>query len=368
MGVLASGSVTTALGPTPPPRAIAFVIAAGLAACAGRGPPPSTVAVLAPPASSAAPAVSGAIAVPGAQGCVLPTRQRHALRFQPDGEWFALTMGAPGTIDLGTAGPAAGALVRVARGGVSVAGLLPASEVQLYPTRALVLGGFVVPQSITALAWKATSLGEITVSLAPEGIELVTAGSLDALRLPCNAVGVEASRFDPRSVVPRSTRERDFELARRGPVPLSRLPDEPPIARILPGEGPASVTVIEARGARSLIRMVRRDAVIFGWIPTSALGEEGAWFNEEFSHGDGFTLEPEPEPITGVVRCPRALPVVAVRGADKRVVGSIAPGTELSVHAASEGIVPFALPPGLVDLRPEVRLGVPAERLSGCGR
>lgn len=332
-----------------------------LGACASAPPAPTVSLSASAPASAAVsrePEAPASVIVPAGQGCVLPTTSRHALRVRADGPWFAITMGAAGTIDLTTGGPAAGAVVRVARAGVSVMGLVPGDEIRLFPSRALVLGGFVVPTTEARLPWKGTSLGEIAVSFAPSGVELLADASLDTTRLPCSAVTVGVPRFDPLSVLPRSTREADFELRRGAPVPLSRRHDEPPVARLLPDDEPESVTVIKARGSRSLIRRVRGDAVIFGWIPTSALGPAGSIITEHFTHGDGFTMDPDAEPARGTMRCDRALPIVAVVGGERRTVGAVAPRTELTLLAPRGDLTPFVLPRGLVDLNEGAVLGL----------
>jgi hypothetical protein len=232
-----------------------------------------------------------------------------------------------------------------------------------------VLDGFAVPTPDARFAWKGGAPGSISVSFAPDDdVELVPAGSLDAVALPCDAVMLGWPSFDARAAAPRGRGAREAVLRAGQIIPLSRTPGGPSIAMLRPAPGTAEeISVIETRGRRSLVVRAGERAVIFGWIPAAdALPPPPERAPETFRCGV-LDLEDAPEPRS-IARCDRALPLVAEVAGERRTVGSIAAGTPIPLGDRRGDLVSVLPPERLAIAATGATLGVLASHLRGCSR
>jgi hypothetical protein len=357
-----------------PPRAALLSLL--LAGCSAAPPPPTVVVEVTRPAPSLAPPAPRAaldptppaLEVPGPAGCFSSVAGHVALRFRPDAPPFASLDDAGATVDFTTAGPAAGASVRAVYRGFTLGGIVAADEIPLVATRAVVLGGFVVPASGARLAWRATALGAITVGFTPDDvIEVLPGAQLDATVLPCAAVTTEgAAPFELGASIPRAPREtRGFVPAGKS-LGLSRTPGGPPVARLRAGAEGAEVTVVETRGPHALVRHAGGRQVVFGWVPARDVQPPTQEINDTFGVGCiGLTGLPAAGRPLRVVHCENLVPLVAEQAGERRTVGSVAAGAALPLGEARDGLVSVVLPAAL-HAAPDARLGVLATHVAGC--
>ncbi|MFT3765863.1 MAG: hypothetical protein QM820_10135 [Minicystis sp.] len=361
-------------------RAVTLLIPL-LAACEAALPAPATVVVeptttAAPAAGSAAPAVDPAtlvppppaIEAPGQQGCLLTASGSIPLRFEPTAPPFVTLTGASATIDLTTAGPGAGAVGRSVHRGFTMQGLVAADDLPIAPAKAMVWAGFLVPMSEARFVWRATAPGTITVSFLPdEAIQILPEAGFTQQALACDAISLDGPSFDARSVTPRSPKEHEALLRAGKTVPLSRTPDGPPVARIRVGNEDAFVTVIEARGRRSLVVREQANTLVFGWVAASDLKPIPKDQIGEALGGGGFGLSGigEGGGTRSSVRCDRITPLVAEIAGVRRTIGSIAVGAVVQLRERKGDLWPIELPDGF-SADPGAQIGVLAAHLTGC--
>jgi hypothetical protein len=351
-----------------------FALLAGCSAVPA--PPTIVVEQTAPPAPSAAPTTAReplapappVIEAPGQQGCLLPTSASLSLRFRADGPAFATLGGTSATIDLTTAGPAAGAAARAVRAGFTLQGIVSAIDLELGPARALTLGGFLVPLPSARFAWKGTAPGTIQIGFALEAeIEILPEAGLDKASLPCDAVSLDHPSFDTRTAFPRGPKEKEMLVRAGKVVPLSRTPEAPPVARLRFTGDDASVTLVEKRGRHALVRREEPTAILFGWVATADLHVPPAdSIGDAYGIGDlGLTGTGAPL-ATRVVHCDRDIPLVAEMAGERRTIGTVAAGTALSLLDRKGDIIAVVLPDKLAATEPEAHLGVLASHVAGC--
>jgi hypothetical protein len=345
-----------------------------LAGCAPAAAAPATVVVSAPvappPVVPVAPPpapVPRGLAAPGQEGCRLAAAARFDLRFAPDGPPFASLAGGTATVDLTTSGPRAGAVLRVQREGWSLHGIVAADEITPAPALPAALAGFLVPADTARFTWKGTAPGTITIAFKPDPeLKAEPEARLGDTELPCGAVTLDPRHFDASTAAPSEPGERVAELPAGRPVPLSRLPDTPPIARLTLPADDVTVTLLERRGRHARIRRVQAHAVVYGWVPASAVKVVATSdLHDAFSNGD-YGLLPSPPGPERVVRCRAELALVAEIGGERRAVGAIAAGTRVGLRGARGDLVPVVLPEALARVPDSALVGVLASHLAGC--
>jgi hypothetical protein len=352
-------------------RALAFALS--LAACAPP-PPPVGAVVIGPPRAAAPvieprPAAPPALEEPGPEACRYTTDDGYDLRFRPDAPPFAHLGGARAAITLSTQGPARGALARATKDGFSLNGVVTSDDLVLHPAHAVVLGGLVVPGPSAALGWKATAPGLVTIAYTPpQEVELLPGAGLDAARVPCASVGLSRARFEPRSAAPRAPKEREGLLGAGKVVPLSREHDAAPVAKLhVPKDGDALVAIVDARRTRSRVRWELDGAVVFGWVPTSAVAPAPTdMIGDMFAIGDIGLSGTAERHVTRVLRCPRELPLVAEVRGERRTVGSIAAGSPVRLLPSKGDLLSVQLPERLAEASTDARVGVLAPHVVGC--
>ena len=353
------------------------LLALVLAGCSA--PPAAPLVVLLPPAVAAtAEPIAGppeptppGLEMPGEQGCIFPTSEHLELRFQAGAPPFATLQGASALVFLSTAGPAAGASARVVHEGFTLTGIVDGDDVSLSPTRATVMGGFLIPTSDARLAWKGTAPGRITVELVPSlRIEALPEAHLGAMTLACDEVDLDHhGSFDAFAAAPHSPKQRNARLRSGVPIPLSRTPGGPAVATFEAESDDEAITLVETRGRHALVVRPHREVVLFGWIPrTAVLLVASTGIGDNYSNGPGLT-DTRKSRVHAVVHCDHDLPLVALVAGERRTVGSVAAGTPLRLADARLGdprgvIAPLVLPDTLAVA--EAWLGVLASQVAAC--
>jgi hypothetical protein len=391
-----------------PVLAAALPLALPLAspACAASSPPPVpalTVDLSASSPSAAAsaapldaapplpPDVTDAIDVTApAPGCTIHARYWTGpvdLHVAADGAAFAgLTHAHDVRISLVEP---AGAFLRASVGSEVIAGYVPLAQLELQPSRPVVLGGVFVPSAASRVALSGVRGDRVSVRVeTPGGVELVGAPALPALagEVACADLESDAAAFaafDGSVAWGRAAGLREARFVAKHKVALSAGPGDPPVLRVTVDAPLASraVTVIEQRAGRARVHWGSGNGDFFGWVDASelrpppqglkALREQAMHEAAQFGMigllpGTGPSAVTPAPPSTGRIACRTPVRIFAELAGRRYGIGEIAPGAPFLVDGRDGGAVAELVGPSSIVPSRGVRWLVAARDLAEC--
>ncbi len=227
-------------------------------------------------------------------------------------------------------GDARAALLETNAEGIVARGFVDAGTIVLRPTRAFVMGGFVVPNPSATLSFTSANDDGITVALEPAPGVHVTKKIIEEQR-PCGDVGFDRTKYETKTPV-FGTRAASTMQLRRGPVALMAKPtDKLPVAILSVPEGRELVLRYFIEKDRSLISWEAENMLVFGWVSSQLLREVNGG-RGSIGGGSNFARLGASQAVpVARLQCDRDVPVIAQVKDVERTVGHIAQGTIVRV-------------------------------------
>lgn len=366
-----------------PPRALPLLPLVALAvACGGepQAPPPRTVPPPPAPQASAPPAPPKPVAA--GRVAVVEPPARIACRFEHvgalPGTWklrLSEASGSPAYASIAGAkkasvafpvGPFASAFVKIGVGPATVDGWIDAADAPLYPQRAEVLGGGVIPTGDSAVTVLDGAVDSVHFRASLD--EHAKLSPIEST-LPCAYFGTKPGTFDATSALPAGQRNR--VAVRIGERPLYKEATGDATLGTLVGDTAAPYAFsIGASAARTLVAWPAGPSLVFGYMERKdvALGTETKTDSLVAAKAE---VKAPPHRETGVatfreIRCKEDLPLVAEVGGNKREIGTISTGELFQVGPDVNGFSLVAFPSSDLLTSDAGKLLVATTNLASC--
>lgn len=367
-----------------PPRALAVLppFVALLVACGGEtpAPPPRTSPPPPAPQASAPPAppkpvTAGRVAVvepPPRISCrfehagPLPSTWKLRLSEAAGSSAYASIAGAKKASIAFPVGPFASAFAQIDVGPATVEGWIDGADAPLYPQRAEVLDGSVIPFGTHAVAVLDGAVDSVHFRVSVD--EHVKLSPVEAT-LPCAYFGTKAGSFDALSALPAGQKNR--VAVRIGPRQLFKEAAGDAALGTLVGDTAAPYAFsVGASAARTLVAWPAGPSVVFGYLERKdvALGTETM---PDRLAAPSAEIKAPPHRETGVAtfretRCAEELPLVAEVAGNKREIGAIHAGELFQVGPDVNGFSLVAFPNADLLASDAGKLLVATTKLASC--
>jgi len=292
------------------------------------------------------------------------------------------TSKSPPSVELGLSrkGPAFGSVrprLLIARVGVGQSEILVDAEatgirlraiavgdsLSLYPSRAAMFEGFVVPVYHAELTLVAgVDGGGVEVSLALPKQIVVAKRRAVSETLPCAGVRLQAVDFDPMSVV--GTRVATAYLSRQ-PTPLTRTSDGKAIATLHAKSADPEVTILDRKENRTMIAWPVGAVIAVGWVDKKLLRPTPPDGDDDFGAG-GLGLTGIGEGGRRSFRCTGDVQLRAEVGKKTEVIGMILPGTPIVIEKERDGAFEVDLPSTGLSKHEKAVLVVDKHQMGSC--
>ncbi len=367
-----------------PPRALPLLpLPLVLAvACGGQTQAPTRRTAPPPPAPQASAPPAPPKSVTAGRVAVVEPPSRIACRFEHmgplPGTWklrLNPSSGAPPYASIAAAkrasiafpvGPFASAFVKIGVGPATVEGWIDAADAPLYPQKAEVLGGGVIPMGESAV-----TVLEGAVDSVHFRASLNEHAKLSAIEstLPCAYFGTTPGGFDATSALPAGQRSR--VAVRVGPRPLYKEATGEATLGTLVGDTAAPYAFsIGASASRAVVAWPVGPSLVFGYMERKdvALATET---KTDVAAGPKPAIKAPPHRETGVatfreIRCTADLPLVAEVDGNKREIGAISNGELFQVGPDLNGFSLVAFPSSDLLTSDAGKLLVATTNLASC--
>jgi hypothetical protein len=211
-------------------------------------------------------------------------------------------------------------------------GFIDPQRLQLYARQPFIVANFVIPGPALPMRYVGARGDQLTLDMTLPGV--TTKRSLRQER-PCGDLRIDESSFELQppfgfEVLDRTSLQADIA------IPLSLEADGPPIAELRYESSPrAEVIAWKGSNARVIVHDdsldPARDALVFGWIPKTALldvaqGSGGSW-----ARGGDRALTSRPSSKRPQLVCDHHVELQVQLDRDVRIVGSIKPTTVIEL-------------------------------------
>jgi hypothetical protein len=272
-------------------------------------------------------------------------------------------------------GKASHVFVRMDSAGWHVAGHLPAASFSVQPLKHVVHDGFLVASELSSLELvEADERGLRLAVRAPPVVRRARPPSPETYA--CDAVNLgPPPLLDATAALPGDPKARRPVALALGEVPLSLEPGAAPAAWLLLSESPRNLVELGRSGAHRRIAMNDFTTLVFGWVPETWVrtppkaqrgAPAGAMGGGTLAVGalGGRPGSRDEAPKPAIRSCPTALRLLARVGGDVMQVGTVDPGTPITV-SQREGAVQLD-PPAWLKLAEGATLETPGDALSRC--
>jgi len=212
------------------------------------------------------------LAIPTATVCVLKAAQLEsapAFRLTPGGLAFATVRTVHNArVHVTTDPVGTGLVMQVTSGPLELSGVTRASELPVYATKPVRLGGIFLPFGTTSLRIAGTSGKSLRLEAAR------TPFSLRALTMPladdvaCTTPSLTATQTNVRASLGKGIGRGHFVASE---VPLSLTADGEPVATLLADE--RAVDILERLDTSARVAWSADEGVVTGWVPAAYLGK-----------------------------------------------------------------------------------------------
>ncbi len=252
-------------------------------------------------------------------------------------------------------------------GGLVVHAVVEPGELVLYPSIPTLLGGFVVIGTKAPVALEVASLGGLSLRYELEPSDSVTT-TLRAVRglVTCDDLDLAPGKEDANDGFLEPVIEgRTLQPSQR--LPLALVPGGRAVTH-LRVEEPVSVSVLASDGPATKIVIWRSNDLLFGWVPSSALGPAPPCCEGDIGvlgHGVG-TGTGQGFGDFDRATCPFDVPLEIEQAGRRRRVGFVREGTRMCLDELGNDFAEIHLHEGKVKFAPGVKLLVERSLLDRC--
>jgi hypothetical protein len=264
------------------------------------------------------------------------------------GDWVDDDAPTSGSVTLLTGSHTKMAFVAWRHPKISLEGWMDTAALHLFPSRAVYIGGVLIPKYQTTLRWWKGRKGTLSVSQSP-GQPVVSPDAI-AGELPCDAFRAVPQPFDALAELKIPDDAKRMMVTDESVLGFKVKPGLPVAAKLKSTkEAPLYLTIVERAEGHARVVTELREYFVVGWIPEASVGQlANGGVGYGGSRGDrgrlGFRLRKAEHPL---VRCDAAIPFAAKVGEVTRTVGQLQAGVVIEVFPTGDvmrRIAPRGLP------------------------